>query len=127
MYIPSYFKICDFAHCFRIVGHTFYFLNKTGLSLVSLLVHRLEEWYTLGKNVVCVLEAQLYPTLCDPINCSLPGFCTWNSPDKNTGMGCHSILQGNLPNPGIEPGCPTLQADSLPFEPPGSHLDWLID
>ena len=71
------------------------------------------------KNGVCVLVAQLYPTLCDPINCSLPGFCPWNSPDKNTGVGCHSILQGNLPNPGIEPGCPTLQAYYLPFEPQG--------
>ena len=26
---------------------------------------------------------------------------------------------GNLPNPGIEPRSPTLQADSLPAEPPG--------
>ena len=26
---------------------------------------------------------------------------------------------GDLPNPGIEPGFPALQADSLPFEPPG--------
>ena len=26
---------------------------------------------------------------------------------------------GDLPNPGIEPSCPTLQADSLPAEPPG--------
>ena len=26
---------------------------------------------------------------------------------------------GDLPNPGIEPGSPTLQADSLPSEPPG--------
>ena len=25
---------------------------------------------------------------------------------------------GNLPNPGIEPGSPALQADSLPSEPP---------
>ena len=25
----------------------------------------------------------------------------------------------DLPNPGIEPGFPTLQADSLPSEPPG--------
>ena len=24
-----------------------------------------------------------------------------------------------LPNPGTEPGSPTLQADTLPFEPPG--------
>ena len=29
---------------------------------------------------------------------------------------------GNLPNPGIEPTSPALQADSLPFEPPGTPL-----
>ena len=26
---------------------------------------------------------------------------------------------GDLPNPGIKPGSPVLQADALPFEPPG--------
>ena len=26
---------------------------------------------------------------------------------------------GDLPNPGIEPRCPSLQANSLPAEPPG--------
>ena len=26
---------------------------------------------------------------------------------------------GDLPDPGIEPGSPTLQTDSLPSEPPG--------
>ena len=31
-----------------------------------------------------------------------------------------SLLQGNLPNPGIEPGSPALQADSLPAELPGN-------
>ena len=42
--------------------------------------------------------------------------CPWNSPVKNTGVGCHFLLQGNLPNPGIKPGSPALQADSWPFE-----------
>ena len=27
---------------------------------------------------------------------------------------------GDLPNPGIEPGSPTLQANALPSEPPGN-------
>ena len=40
-------------------------------------------------------------------------------PGENTGMGCHFLLQGNLPNPGIKPWSPTLQADSLPVEPQG--------
>ena len=30
---------------------------------------------------------------------------------------------GDLPNPGIKPGSPTLQADSLPSEPPGNPMD----
>ena len=29
-----------------------------------------------------------------------------DSPGKNTGMGCHALLQGNLPNPGIKPRKP---------------------
>ena len=68
---------------------------------------------------VCVLVAQSYPIVCDLIDCSL------------TASSVHEILQarilnelpfpppGDLPNPGIEPGSPALQADSLPSEPPG--------
>ena len=41
----------------------------------------------------------------------------WNSPGQNTGVGGLSLLQGNLPNPGIEPRSSTLRADSLPAEP----------
>ena len=35
-----------------------------------------------------------------------------NSAGQNTGVGSLSLLQGNLPNPGIEPKLPVLQADS---------------
>ena len=44
---------------------------------------------------------------------------TVQSSGQNTGVGSLSLLQGNLPNPGIEPRSPALQADSLPAEPPG--------
>ena len=37
-------------------------------------------------------------------------------PGQNTGVAFPS--PGDLSNPGIEPRCPTLQADSLPAEPP---------
>ena len=34
-------------------------------------------------------------TLCEPMNCSLPGSSVHgNSPGKNTGVGCHAFLQG---------------------------------
>ena len=36
-------------------------------------------------------------------------------------MGCHVLLQGNLPNPGIELGSPALQANSLLSEPPSQE------
>ena len=46
-------------------------------------------------------------------------YSPWNSPGQNTGVGSLSLLQGNLPNPGIKPRSSSLQADSLPAEPPG--------
>ena len=38
-------------------------------------------------------------------------------PGQNTGVGSLSILPGDLPNPGIKPRSPTLQAGSLPAKP----------
>ena len=64
------------------------------------------------------LVPQSCPTLYIYVACSLPGSSVHgDSPDKNTRVGCP--LPGDLPNPGIKPRSPTLQADSLPFEPPG--------
>ena len=45
-------------------------------------------------------------------------FHPWDFPGKSTGVGCHFLLQGLLPDTGIEPQFPTLQADALPSEPP---------
>ena len=57
------------------------------------------------------------------MNCSLPGSSVCgDSPVKNTAVGCHALLQGNLPNPGIKPRSSTLQADSLPCTPPVPFL-----
>ena len=68
--------------------------------------------------VLC-LVAQSCPTLWDPMDYSLPGSSVHgDSPGKNTGVGCHSLLY-TLPNPGIEPRSPALQVDSLPTEPRG--------
>ena len=58
----------------------------------------------------------------------------WISPDQNTGVGSNSLLQGNLPNPEIEPRLPALRGDSLPTELSGKPLEraetyayfWLI-
>ena len=51
---------------------------------------------------------QSCPFLCDSM------VCPWNSLGKNTGVGCHSLLQ-DLPDTGIKPWSPALQADFLSF------------
>ena len=69
---------------------------------------------------VC-LVAQSCPTLCNPMDCSLPGSSVHgHSPGKNPGVSCSP--PGDVPNPGIKPRTPTLQVDSLPSEPP--DLGW---
>ena len=51
------------------------------------------------------LVVQSCPTLCDPMDCSLPGSCVHgDSPGKNTGKGCHALLQGIFPTQGSNTG-----------------------
>ena len=77
-----------------------------------------------GENTYVWLVAQLYLNLCSSMDCRLPGFSVHgDSPSKNTGVGCHGDT-GDLPNPGIEPRSPALQADSLPTKPPGKPI-WI--
>ena len=70
-----------------------------------------------------MLIAQSCPTVCKFHGLQPARFlCPWDSPGKKTGMGCHFLLQGDLADPGIEPGSPALQADSLSSEPRGKPL-----
>ena len=58
-------------------------------------------------NLCCVLclVTQLCPTLCNPMDCSLPGSSVrGDSPGKNTGVRCHALLQGIFPSQGSNPG-----------------------
>ena len=46
------------------------------------------------KHCTCSV-AKSGPTLCDPMDCSLPDFSVHGIfPGKNTGVGCHFLLQG---------------------------------
>ena len=54
---------------------------------------------------VKVLVTQLCPTLCDHMDCSPPvSSVHGDSPGKNTGVGCHALLQGIFPTQGLNPG-----------------------
>ena len=65
----------------------------------------------------CIVDIILYytvclvthscPTLCDPMDCSPPGFSVHeDSPGKNTGVGFHALLQGIVPTQGSNSGLP---------------------
>ena len=66
-----------------------------------------------------VKVVQLCSTLCDPMDCSPPGSFVHGFSRQEYWSGFWFTSPGDLPNVGIEPGSPTLQADSLPAEPLG--------
>ena len=76
----------------------------------------IQEGDKLGCSVI-----KLCPTLCDPMDCSLPGFSIRGIFQARV-LEWVAISPGDLPNPGIKPRTPTLQADALPSEPPGNPL-----
>ena len=49
--------------------------------------------------------------------------CLWGFPGKNTGVGCHFLLQGIFPTQGTKLGFLHWQTDSLLTELPGKPLD----
>ena len=79
-----------------------------------------------------MLVSQWCPTLCDPMAGAhqAPLSMEFSREEYCSGLPCPSLR--DLLDPGIEPGSPTLQADSLLSEPPGKPLtytsfSWLND
>ena len=69
-------------------------------------------------SVVCVFVTQSCPTLCDPwiIACQAPLSMESSRQEYWSGLPFPSL--GDLPDPGIKPESPALQADSLQSEAP---------
>ena len=56
-------------------------------------------FYLLKTEFACMHAQLLQPCLplCDPMDCSLTGFFVYGIlQGKNTGVGCHALLQGRL-------------------------------
>ena len=80
----------------------------------------LAEWWLLVDRSESESEAtQSCPTLFYPMDCSVPSCLSMGFSRQEYWSGLPFPTPGDLPNPGIEPGSPTLWADALPSEPPG--------
>ena len=82
----------------------------------------IKDKQSTGPDELCEV-AQSCSTLGDPVDCSLPGFSVhrillW----QEYWSGLPFPSPGDLPDPGIEPRSPTLEADALTSEPPGFSL-----
>ena len=79
-----------------------------------------------ARSVVCIRQAffacclvvQLCPTLCTPWTAARQAPLSIGFPRQEYWSGLPFPSPGDLPDPGIEPGSPALQAGSLPLEPP---------
>ena len=73
-------------------------------------------------NLMCILclVTQSYLTLCDPMDCSLPGSSVHGISQARTLEWVAISFPGDLPDSWIKPESPALQVDSLPANHPGS-------
>ena len=75
-------------------------------------------------TAAAAVSLQSCPTLCDPIDGSPPGSpIPGASPGKNTGVGCHFLLQclKVKSESEVAQSCPTL-SDAMDCSPPGSSI-----
>ena len=81
------------------------------------------NYLLIHKVIACVLShfnrVRLFGTLWT-IACETPLSMGFPSQEYCSGLPFPS--PGDLPNPGIKPVSPALQADSLPTEPPGKPI-----
>ena len=78
---------------------------------------RLKVYFNL-----CVIVAQLCPALCDPMNVAHQTPLSVEFSRQEYWSGLPFTSPADLPEPGIKPGSPILQAYSLPSKPPGKPI-----
>ena len=81
------------------------------------------HWLDNSRAAAAAKLLQSCPTLCNPRDGSPPGSPIWDSPGKNTGLGCHFLLQCMKVRSESEvaQSCPTL-LDPMDCSPPGSSV-----
>ena len=90
----------------------------------TLHINAFQRFTSLYAAAAAAKSLQSCPTLCDPRDDSPPDFLApWDSPGKNTGVGCHFLLQCMKVKSESEviQSCPTL-SDPMDCSLPGSSV-----
>ena len=94
----------------KVMSLPFNMLSSFVIAFLSRSKHILISWlqsssavYTKYKNSVKMLVSQSCPTLCNPMNCSLPGSSVQGIL-QSTGVVSHSLLQGIFLSQGLNSG-----------------------
>ena len=96
------------------INHSISIKRLWGRYYISLPFYRWEKCLQRGC-VLCLVTQCL--TLCNPMDCRPLGSSVHgDSPGKNTGVGCHALLQGIFLTQGSKPSLLHLQLDCLPAE-----------
>ena len=87
------------------------------------------DLYCHGYNNSAVLSYSVMSHSSHPRDYSLPGFSVCgDSPGKNTGVGCHVLLQGIFPTQGLNPSLPHCMQIlyCLSYQGSPRMLEWVI-
>ena len=79
----------------------------------------------IGLQIIGGLVAKLCPTLVTPWTVAHQAPLSMGFSKQAYWSGLPFPSPGDLPNPGVKPGSPALQADALPSEPPGKQISYL--
>ena len=88
---------------------------KKGMTATST-SFKLRSGNSREKSILSVVSDSLQPRGLYPTRF----LCPWDFPDKNTGVGCHFLLQGIFLIQGLNCSLLHYQADSLPLSHQGS-------
>ena len=117
----SMWLILSFSRIFLLVSNVYFSRRLISFSKASspnLLVFGLTDPIKKKKRESVSRSVSLQPqSLCRLYPIRL--LCPWDSPGKNTGVSCHSLLQGIFLTKGWKLGLPNCRQILLLTEPPG--------
>ena len=74
---------------------------------------RKKKQWVFHSTLLCVCALSCVRLFATPWTVACQLLCPWDSPSKNTGVGCYALLQGIFPTQGSNPHLLHWQVDSL--------------